>query len=54
MIGAITGDIIGSVYEGKYAKTKDVGLFTKYNQFTDDTVLTIALADSILNKKHCE
>ena len=49
MIGAIAGDIIGSIYEGKYAKSKDVDLFTQYNQFTDDTILTIALADSILN-----
>ena len=49
MIGAIAGDIIGSIYEGKHAKSKNVDLFTKYNQFTDDTILTIALADSILN-----
>jgi len=49
MIGAIAGDIIGSIYEGKYAKSKNIDLFTEYNQYTDDSILTIALADSILN-----
>ena len=49
MIGAIAGDIIGSVFEGDNIKTTDFPLFSKYSRYTDDTVHTIALADSILN-----
>ncbi len=50
MIGAIAGDIIGSVYEWRNIKTKEFPLFSPKCRFTDDTVLTIALADSILNQ----
>jgi ADP-ribosylglycohydrolase len=51
MIGAIAGDIIGSVYEGrgKRIKTKDFPLFAEGCRFTDDSVLTVALADSLLH-----
>lgn len=50
MLGAITGDIIGSVYEFIDTKPEmDFSLFTKESFFTDDSVLTVALADSILN-----
>ena len=48
MIGAIAGDIIGSVYEHYPIKTKDFPLFNPRCRFTDDTVLTVAVADSIL------
>jgi ADP-ribosylglycohydrolase len=48
MIGAIAGDIIGSVYEWDNIKTKDFPLFSDRSFFTDDSVLTIALADTIL------
>lgn len=48
MIGAIAGDIIGSVYEHNNIKTKDFELFSPFCSFTDDTVLTVALADAIL------
>lgn len=48
VIGAIAGDIIGSVYEWDNIKTTKFQLFSPECQFTDDTVLTIALADSIL------
>jgi ADP-ribosylglycohydrolase len=48
MIGAIAGDIIGSVYERCPIKTKDFPLFHRRCRFTDDTVLTIAVADAIL------
>ena len=51
MIGAIAGDIIGSVYEEKRIKTKDFALFSPRCCFTDDTILTVALADSILTGK---
>jgi len=48
MIGAIAGDIIGSVYEHYPIKTKDFPLFHPRCRFTDDTVLTVAVADAIL------
>jgi len=48
MIGAIAGDIIGSVFERRRIKTKDFPLFSSWSRFTDDSVLTIALADSII------
>ncbi|MCK4936042.1 MAG: ADP-ribosylglycohydrolase family protein [Elusimicrobiales bacterium] len=51
MIGAIAGDIIGSVYEVFNTKKKDFKLFSFRSGFTDDTVLTIAVADAILNSK---
>ena len=51
MIGAIAGDIIGSVYEWDRIKTKYFDLFSPDCFFTDDTVLTVALAESILTKK---
>lgn len=50
MLGAIAGDIIGSVYEGNNIKTKDFPLFSPKSRFTDDTVLTVAVADVILHK----
>lgn len=51
MLGAITGDIIGSSYEWHYTKSPDFELFTPQSQFTDDTVLTVAVADCILHGK---
>ena len=48
MIGAIAGDIIGSVYEHHRIKTRDFLLFHPQCTFTDDTVLTVAVADAIL------
>jgi ADP-ribosylglycohydrolase len=48
MLGAIAGDIIGSSYEFAGLKTKDFPLFSQYSRFTDDTVLTIAVADNLL------
>ena len=50
MIGAIAGDIVGSVYEWNNIKIKECELFSKECFFTDDSVLTVALADSILNE----
>jgi ADP-ribosylglycohydrolase len=48
MIGAILGDIVGSIYEFNNIKSKDFPLFTKRNFFTDDTILTFAVADAIM------
>ncbi len=49
MIGAIAGDIIGSVYERNPIKTKEFPLFHPECRFTDDSVLTVAVADAILS-----
>jgi ADP-ribosylglycohydrolase len=51
MIGAIAGDIIGSVYEVFPIKTKDFPLFDPRCRFTDDSVLSIAVANAILDGK---
>ena len=49
MYGAILGDIIGSPYEfDRGDKTKDFSLFCKHSRYTDDTVMTIAVADAFL------
>ena len=48
MLGAITGDIIGSIYEFNNHKSKDFPLFDEGCKFTDDTVMTVAIADSLL------
>jgi ADP-ribosylglycohydrolase len=47
MIGAISGDVIGSVHEGAPAKPKDFPLFVPGSTFTDDSVLTVAVANAI-------
>jgi ADP-ribosylglycohydrolase len=50
MLGAIVGDVVGSVYEWRNVKTPDFDpLFHRFSRPTDDTVLTVALADSILS-----
>lgn len=49
MIGAIAGDIIGSRYEFNNIDTTEFDLFHISSTFTDDTVLTVATADAILN-----
>lgn len=48
MIGALAGDIIGSVYEAHPIKTKEFPLFHPSCRFTDDSVLTAAVAQAIL------
>jgi ADP-ribosylglycohydrolase len=49
MLGAIIGDIVGSVYEYDNIKTKDFEFLTGKSFFTDDTIMTIAVADALLN-----
>lgn len=51
MIGAIAGDIIGSVYERHNIRHTDFPLFDPQCTFTDDTVLTVAVAHSILTQE---
>lgn len=49
MLGAIIGDIIGSRFEfDRGNKSKEFELFTKECEFTDDTVMTIAVAEALL------
>jgi len=49
MLGAIAGDVIGSVHEWTETKTKDFPLLISESSFTDDSVLTVAVADWILH-----
>ena len=51
MLGAIIGDIVGSVYEFDNIKTKEFPLFRGDCRFTDDTVCTVAVADIVFNSK---
>ena len=51
ILGAIAGDVIGSVYEFNNTQTTDFPLFKRETTFTDDTVMTIAIADAILHNK---
>lgn len=50
MYGAILGDIIGEPYEGWHTKNRDFDpLIKKSGHFTDDSVMTIAVAEALLN-----
>lgn len=53
MYGAILGDIVGSPYEfdcNNY-KAKDFPLFSRRSDFTDDTVMTLAVAKALLSTR---
>lgn len=53
MLGAVIGDIVGSVYEFNNCKTKTFEpLFHPKAFYTDDTVCTVAVADALLNERH--
>lgn len=56
LLGAIAGDVIGSPYEGrqKRIKTTEFPLITQASRFTDDTVMTLAVADALMNWKKGE
>ncbi len=49
MLGAIVGDIVGSIYEWNNHRSKEFSLFGEKCTFTDDTVLTVAVADCLMN-----
>jgi len=51
MIGAIAGDIIGSIYERNPIKTEDFPLFHSASRFTDDSVMSLAVAQAILGDR---
>jgi len=54
MLGAIVGDVVGSIYEWDNIKVKDFPFFSKTCFFTDDTVMTIAVADALMRSKNIE
>ncbi|MBO4229965.1 MAG: ADP-ribosylglycohydrolase family protein [Clostridia bacterium] len=50
MIGAILGDMIGAPYEfDRGNKTKEFSLFSRESKFTDDTVMTVAVAEALMD-----
>ena len=49
MYGAILGDVIGSPYEFRNIKTKEFPLFSRSSRFTDDTAMTVAVAEALLD-----
>ena len=51
ILGALAGDIIGSVYEFRNTKSTDFELFTKWSRFTDDSVMTLAVAKWLTEDK---
>ena len=51
IIGAICGDIIGSTREFNSIKTKDFKLFQKKSTFTDDTIMTLAVANWLIKDR---
>ena len=51
MYGAMIGDMVGSRFEFDPIKTKDFELFTDESTFTDDTVMTVAVARALMSYK---
>jgi ADP-ribosylglycohydrolase len=51
LLGAIAGDIVGSAFEHARQKSVDFPLFPLGSQFTDDTILTVAVADALLSDR---
>ena len=49
ILGAIAGDVIGSVYEGIHCKDMSFELFSEDSSYTDDTIMTVAVADWLLS-----
>jgi ADP-ribosylglycohydrolase len=48
MLGAIAGDMVGMPFERSPTKTKDIAIFARGACFTDDTVMTVAVADALM------
>lgn len=48
ILGAIAGDVVGSVYEFHNVKREDFELFGRDSRYTDDTVMTLAVADALM------
>ena len=52
MLGAIIGDTVGSIYEFDNIKTTDFPFFSERSEFTDDSVMSVAVADWLLQDKN--
>jgi ADP-ribosylglycohydrolase len=52
LLGAVSGDVIGSVYEFSRQKAYDFSLFSQDSKVTDDSILTLAIADAILHDRN--
>ncbi len=53
VLGAIVGDVVGSVHEWAGTKTKEFPLFMPASTFTDETILSIAVAEHLLDRTDC-
>ena len=51
MLGAIAGDVLGSIHEFNPLKAKEFELFNTECKFTDDTVMTVAVAEACMNEE---
>ena len=51
LLGALAGDMIGAPYEFERMKSTDFPLFSVYSTLTDDSILTLAVADAIINNR---
>ena len=51
IIGAVIGDIVGSIYEFRKTVDKEYELYQEKCTYTDDTVLTVAVADALLHDR---
>ena len=49
MLGAIIGDTVGSAYEFNNKRSKDFDLFTKHSELTDDSIMSLAVCECLLN-----
>ena len=49
MVGALIGDTIGSVYEFNNVRRKDFELFSRHSFLTDDSIMTLAVAEIFQN-----
>jgi len=50
ILGAISGDVMGSVFEWHNIKSTNFNLFSPNSTFTDDSVLTVATMDALISK----
>ena len=51
MLGAIFGDIVGSVYERFNTKREDFPLLSEWSRPTDDSIMTLAVAKALMNSR---
>ena len=49
MLGAIIGDMVGSVYEFNNKRTKNISLYDDSYFLTDDSIMTLAVCECLLN-----